>query len=278
MTRMYWSITINNPTSEDDLMIIDCLDEMDMLSWNYETAPTTGTLHYQVFVKFKTHKEFKQVQDRFPGHHIEAARKPDALQAYCEKTDNDEELIMRFGHKIVPAGNTINEAINHFCLLGYRWEEAVRENLKLMSYEARYNRWYKTIHKTSFRRTLEREVYWIHGRSGKGKTKWAADHAGTELVLARFSASGQLICDSDDITPDSVVLVDEFEFDGRQFTTLNVLMDHWYDNIADVKHGKVRWSPRRVYLCSIDCPSRFPVPQGHEITELMRRITHRIAL
>jgi len=52
-----------------------------------ETAPTTGTLHYQGAVVCNTQVRFSAVKKWLPTAHIEPAMRADALKKYCMKSE-----------------------------------------------------------------------------------------------------------------------------------------------------------------------------------------------
>lgn len=89
-----WCFTLNNP-SEDLSRFIDELMQRVRVRYvvvGRETAPTTGTLHWQGFIEFENPATFKQVQARIPNAHIEPARGTNQQNRdYCTKSGDYEE-------------------------------------------------------------------------------------------------------------------------------------------------------------------------------------------
>ena len=84
-----WVFTLNNPT-EDLGEFIDYLTNRVAVRYivvGRETAPTTGTMHWQGFVEFQNPATFKQVQGRIPKAHIEPAKGSNRQnREYCIKS------------------------------------------------------------------------------------------------------------------------------------------------------------------------------------------------
>lgn len=81
-----WSVTINNPTEEDELEIQRC---RAMRGWSCEgqkEVGENGTPHYQLMVK-SPQVRFAAVKKMFGRAHIEVARAPKKLEAYVHKED-----------------------------------------------------------------------------------------------------------------------------------------------------------------------------------------------
>lgn len=82
-----WSVTINNPTSADDLEIALARQKGWRVDGQLEGAGTkSGTPHYQLVVR-TPQVRFSAVKRAFSRAHIEPARNPAALEQYCKKED-----------------------------------------------------------------------------------------------------------------------------------------------------------------------------------------------
>lgn len=82
-----WSITINNPTAEDDEIIA----KLRRMPWFIEFKSqleegAEGTKHIQGMLR-TSQVRFSAVKKALPRAHIEAARNSNALAAYVNKTD-----------------------------------------------------------------------------------------------------------------------------------------------------------------------------------------------
>lgn len=79
-----WSITINNPTPEDDEAIALARQKGWQVLGQKEQGEKDGTLHYQIALK-TPQLRFSAVKKHFPRAHIEVAKQPVALLNYVVK-------------------------------------------------------------------------------------------------------------------------------------------------------------------------------------------------
>lgn len=63
-----WCLTL---FSEDDVYRLKSLPDVVALVVGEETAPTTGKLHFQTYVRFKDNKRFSWFKVHFPAVHVE---------------------------------------------------------------------------------------------------------------------------------------------------------------------------------------------------------------
>lgn len=86
-----WFYTYNNPPAT---LKPDWIPE-ELVSWHvyqYEKAPSTGTIHLQGFVDFKSRKRFTALLKDYPGVHWEPRRgSNDQVLAYCTKSATSVE-------------------------------------------------------------------------------------------------------------------------------------------------------------------------------------------
>lgn len=80
-----WSVTINNPTPQDEEYIALARQKGWKVSGQLEKG-AQGTPHYQLCVK-TPQVRFSQVKKAFPRGHIEIARNHAALELYVEKSE-----------------------------------------------------------------------------------------------------------------------------------------------------------------------------------------------
>lgn len=81
-----WSVTINNPTADDEINISVA---RGLSGWSVQgqlEKGENGTPHYQLFVK-TPQVRWAAVCKRFPRGHVELARNVAALANYCQKDD-----------------------------------------------------------------------------------------------------------------------------------------------------------------------------------------------
>lgn len=81
-----WSLTINNPTPDDEEQI-HLARQMGWKVTGQLEAGTEGTPHYQLMLQ-TPQVRFSAVKKLFPRAHIEPAREPKALAAYVEKQES----------------------------------------------------------------------------------------------------------------------------------------------------------------------------------------------
>lgn len=98
MQGKYWCFTLNNYTQLDLEHLHALAPTVDYLVFGEETAPTTGTLHLQGYVCFKTNHRLQSAKAALspnPGIHVELkSTNSTHLQAsdYCKKDGNFEEF------------------------------------------------------------------------------------------------------------------------------------------------------------------------------------------
>lgn len=86
-----WSLTINNPTDDDE----ECIALARQKGWKVtgqKEAGTEGTPHYQLMLR-TPQVRFSAVKKAFPRAHIEAARELAALEKYVGKEEGRISLL-----------------------------------------------------------------------------------------------------------------------------------------------------------------------------------------
>jgi len=86
----HWSLTINNPTTDDHADIADARSRGWFVEGQKEQADSTGTVHLQLMLK-TPHIRFGAVKKVFKRAHIEPARNPAALKQYVHKEETRVE-------------------------------------------------------------------------------------------------------------------------------------------------------------------------------------------
>lgn len=82
----WWSVTLNNPTDDDDTRLKNRPTWVKRLKYQLEQGGEEGTPHYQIALQ-TTQTRMSQVKQWLPRAHIEVARDKNALLKYCEKAD-----------------------------------------------------------------------------------------------------------------------------------------------------------------------------------------------
>jgi len=83
--QTWWSLTINNPTPEDDILLLNTPRFVKRVKYQKEVGENE-TPHYQIALQTQQVR-FSQIKTWLPRAHIEPARNPQALLNYVEKTD-----------------------------------------------------------------------------------------------------------------------------------------------------------------------------------------------
>lgn len=92
----HWIFTINNP--QDEFKVDK--SRVDYYVYQYEQAPTTGTLHIQGYLYLKRATTFNGVRALLPtGSHVELCRDPEAAIVYCSKEDTRIAGPCEYGNK-----------------------------------------------------------------------------------------------------------------------------------------------------------------------------------
>jgi len=81
-----WSVTINNPISNDDANIAEARQKFGWAVYGQKEVGENGTEHYQLMIT-TPQVRFSAVKKAFPRAHIEIARDRKALTKYVNKED-----------------------------------------------------------------------------------------------------------------------------------------------------------------------------------------------
>lgn len=186
----HWCFTINNP---EDALQLD-LERISYAVYQYEQAPTTGTLHIQGYLHLANTTTFNGVRRLLPiGSHIEIARDPQRAIEYCTKEDTRISGPIEHGERPILRGQGIlsiarglsREKFLDHCIStripkGY-YDEALRligdESITIREVDASV---LQRIASQLKYFTLPEEGHKsliIRGKSGCGKTTWAKYHA-----------------------------------------------------------------------------------------------------
>lgn len=88
-----WSLTINNPTADDE----ECINIARQKGWKVDgqkEVGENGTPHYQLILK-TGQVRFSAVKKTFPRAHIEVARNVKALETYVHKEETREGELLQ---------------------------------------------------------------------------------------------------------------------------------------------------------------------------------------
>ncbi len=254
-------MTLNNYTNEEEESI-----------WKWDTdglilrmaigreIGEEGTPHLQGMVGFRKPMRFSAVVNLSPRAHWEVAKDPAALFQYCLKEGN---------YKVVDHRKGSSEAITAY-VNDIRAGKSDQDLLDAHPvFYTRYPNAPLNIRRVcrGAPRTVPPVVFWIHGESGIGKTRWVyGRHERVDDITVRGTfVIGYHHCDA--------VVFDDFRFSTCGIGLLLRLLDR-YPVTLDVKGGETEWNPKVIYITS-------PVPpemvfNGEDLPQVRRRITHTL--
>lgn len=268
-----YCFTVNNYTEDDELLIYGLIEHAKYVVVGRETAPSTGTPHYQGFVCFNSAREFSGVQRLLPeGAHIERKAPGSTFKQasdYCKKGGDFFEygtLPMDQSGK-GDAGKLSAEE---------RWALAKAGDFESLPPEhyPRYRAIYSEFRVVEDRPTLSNK--WICGPSGCGKSRYVRDNygPGTELGgdLGFYSKGMNKWWDG--YRDEDVVLLDDFDPKHGEFLSyyLKIWADHYAFN-AEVKGGMMKIRPKIVLVTS-----QYPIHACFKEPETVDAITRRFEL
>lgn len=233
--------------------------------WGRERAPTTGTPHLQFHLSFRTPRSFAWLKRQLPHARLEFVKSRVASSEYCRKSGDfvewgveshaGERTDLTEFYSGIRNGATVQQLFEDFPAATLRYHSAItRVQLEFFS-----------------ARTEPPVVWWIHGPTGVGKTKFAYDRD-----PGLWSQSDNLKW-FDGYHGQEAVLLDDLRAHVVPFSFLLRLLDR-YPLKVPVKGGFVNWIPKRIYITSCYTPEEcFPDISGNTIDtigQLLRRITH----
>lgn len=273
----YWCFTLNNPTVEPDVLIA-CLVEngATYVIWGVETAPTTGTPHWQGYVEFAGPKRAKQVTKMVSGWHIES-RKGTQKQAidYCKglsagKTPN--AVVHEHGEPVEINQGHRSDIDRYTSVL----KESGMRGLADQAPEAilKYPRGSLLLDSFIKRPKPVPKVYLIFGQPDCGKTQFFFDNR-PEDDWWRMGVSDGLWFDG--YYGEKWALIDDFDGRANKVTlrVLQEILDRYPVNVQ-VKGGFTQWTPEVILLTTNSHPRLWYdwTNRQKQYFSMYRRFTH----
>lgn len=262
--------TVNNYTEDDELTIYGLVEHAAYLIVGRETAPTTGTPHYQGFVYFRNARSFQGVRELLPeGAHIEPKSRNSTFEQaadYCRKGGDffENGVLPMDQSRKGDAGKLSSEQ---------RWELAksgIFESLPPEHYP-RYRAIYSEFRVVGDRDELRN--FWICGPSGCGKSRYVRDTygPGTELGGDMGFFTKMMNKWWDGYRDEDVVLLDDFDPNHGEYLGyhLKIWTDHYAFN-AEIKNGTIKLRPK-VFLVT----SQYPIHRCFKEPETVDAIERR---
>lgn len=268
-----------------------CFDEakgkIKGMTGQIERAPTTGKLHWQLYVELSNSMRLPGIKKMFGTAHVEA-RKGTAVEAYkyVHKEDtrfaNDDECKCYFPTKVywevleTPAaeasgGNGVRRDLSdlHKALKEGKSEKEISDDY--------FNLWckypkavekYRLLHSEPRRFKTEMRVY--YGEPGTGKSRRAYEEGGEECYYLRKGNGGSVWFDG--YNGQKVVVIDDFY--GWLPWDLVLRMADRYPLRVDTKGGSVEFVAKTLIFTSNSPPEEwYDLKKGMDWRAMERRIT-----
>jgi hypothetical protein len=265
MASRHWCFTLNNP--KDQLNFED-VKWCKYAIWQKESAPDTGTEHYQGYVEFSKPVRMSALRTALPGAHYEVRRgSREQAREYCRKPDRIDGP-WEFGTWSEVGQGKRSDLEAAITTLGRRNRPLdVAEDQPAVF--VKFHRGLYELARVRFRprRRVDLKVYCIWGTSGAGKSRYVWDMWGTEV----YPLASQRPLWFDGYSGEKVLLIDEFQGVGEEgISRQNMLrILDIYPYMAPVKGGHVWAQWEKVYILSnSDLGYMFSYPP-----ELKRRVT-----
>ncbi len=254
MTSRTWLITINNPEKEFEFF----QDERVSILVGQQERGDEGTLHWQLYVEFKSPVRIGTVKRVFPRCHAEKRRgtRGDAIK-YCTKDESRVNGPFYFGissgsAEIIISGRSTSCAgaklLEAKAMIdnGSSEKEVADEHFDL------WVRYYKAFERYRCISTGQRDhamsVIVVQGPTGTGKSRWALEQFGG----AYWKQRSNWWCG---YSGEETVVLDEF-YGWLPFDLLLRLCDR-YPLLVESKGGQLQMVAKTIIITSNKIPSRW---------------------
>lgn len=257
-----WCFTLNNYTEEDVAVLQAYRARAKYMVVGREVAPSTSTPHLQGAIWLRNATTLAALGRMLPRAHWTAMRHGGASAAYCSKDGDmlfddpppekaqgrrtDIEVV----REMVKAGRPLDEIGD---VVG---AQAFQFACKLQSVQRFRSEWLD-----------DKQVIWIHGPSGVGKTTLAYKMVGPDRYEKQ---PGKWWCG---YSGEEAVLMDEFRHDWIEFHQVLKWLDKRTFR-AEVKNAQVAVTAKLFVITTPYSPeSAFAHSTDEDIKQLKRRIT-----
>ena len=261
----YWVGTWNNPSMDDDEFrnYLGKLYEDEKLQYavfQRESAPTTGTQHYQWFMAFTRTMYFNKVKELFPKCHFAPMRStPDHCRIYCKKEETRISGPYEIGEflgqgkrsDIVKAVELINSGATMQDIDELYPATAIMHGGKLKEYIYRRKNATKIARLDKYAEKWRNlEITYIYGPPRTGKSTFVRYSVPSSELFAVTQYDQNMF---DGYGGESVVLIDEF-YSQVPLTKMNQLLEP-SPLLLNVKNSRVQAGYEKVYIIS-----NYPLP------------------
>lgn len=268
-----WCFTLNNPTREDGVRVVELAsdDRVDCLCVGEETAPSTGTRHYQGYVEFTAKRTLagaKKLLGLSLSVHLEPAVADRGTNfEYCKKGGNI--VAEKGGESRGPGYRTDIEGAKKLIESGGSIRDIAESNFGLfLKFGNALSRYALLVARP---RDFRTQCIWIYGRPGTGKSRWIAESncgLGPRDTFWLSDLSGRWW---DGYGSEPFVCIDDF--DGTMPRTFLLRLLDRYPLKVPFKGGFTEFRSRVVFITSQRPPAEYYEEANKaEIDAIMRRI------
>lgn len=276
-----WCFTIHEPHYDDDLLSrLQANSNYTHLVYQEEKAPTTGKLHIQGYISFKTKIRQKQVKEHLhKTAHVEIAKGTDKENLeYCTKSETatgaHKYQYGNFSKRGNQGGRTELEDISDAIKGGMSMEDLTDDYMPLLiKYNSGIQKTIQLWRDKNAPETRNVTTIVLAGPSGIGKSYWARKFA-KERELTLYSkpiTTENGVQWMDGYSNEDILVLDDFARGQIGYRTLLTFLDP-YKLRVQVKGGMVvaRWS--WVIFTSNDTPNEWYHGNEEYLEPLLRRL------
>lgn len=232
-----------------------------------EICPTTNKPHLQGYVHWKTPREFEAVRKYITGWSVRiCSGNAEQNFNYCTKEDKN---YIEWGEKPKQGKRTDLNIIKKSILIDGKDVKDIIMDDEIYNYQQLRFAEGLLKYKSLKKETIKREVYWIWGPTGVGKSKYAFDNVSNDYWI-----SGKNLKWFDGYYGQKDVIIDDFRADFCTFHELIRLLDI-YPMRVEVKGSSVIWNATRIFITSCYPPDGV-YKTREDIAQLYGRITKEI--
>lgn len=267
---LFWCITVYDDQEFTDLFNDE---RITYIVGQREKCPETGRLHYQIYAEFRSRIRFTTLKKSYPTSHFESrlGTQDEAIE-YCIKQESSIEgsKFERGEKRKSQQGKRSDlEQMKQYIDEGHNLKEI--SNTYFSNF-LRYNKGINLYMNMNNDRCINtnKQVIWIYGSPGSGKTRYVYDSEDIDDIYSCFSL--KWFCG---YSNHKVLLIDDFDtsYDGFELRRFLKLLDI-YPITMETKGSSVKVNPERIYITS----NRNPDDIFLSNSPVIRRITRIIKM
>lgn len=254
-----YCFTINNYTKADEFACHQLQRHATYMIVYKEIAPTTGTPHYQGYIRLKNAMTFQTFQKFLTRARICVANGSDlANQTYCSK---EGDKLLEYG---IPTEQGKRNDLKEIAQLIKNGDITMEELMfeypdMYLKYSRSFEKMFNAVMKP---RQSPPEVHWRWGLAGTGKTRYCIEKHSSHYVK-----DGTMWWDG--YTQQEAIIIDDFDNQIPYRTLLRMLDRYVYQ--GQVKGGYVQINSPYIYITCEHAPQYYW--HGNELQQVLRRLT-----